>query len=139
MPLTRQTMRALRHWLREREGTPQNVVFPSRRGRPLSRHAVEKLVRKHSARAAQGCPSLTNKRISPHVLRHTAAVQLLQAGVDRALIALWLGHESIETTQMYLDADLAIKEAALAKLAPLNSRVPRFRADDQLLAFLRSL
>lgn len=139
VPLTRQTVKALRHWLRERRGDPQQVVFTSRRGGPLSRDAVEKLVRKHSARAAEGCPSLNSKRISPHVLRHTAAVQLLQAGVDRAVIALWLGHESIETTQMYLDADLAIKEAALAKLAPLNGSMPRFRADDQLLAFLRNL
>jgi site-specific recombinase XerD len=139
VPLTRQTANALRPWLRERGSDPEQVVFPSRRGGPLSRDAVEKLVRKHGTKAAESCPPLAQKRLSPHVLRHSAAVQLLQAGVDQTVIALWLGHESIETTHIYLDADLAIKEAALARLAPLKAKPRRFKADDRLLAFLRDL
>jgi integrase/recombinase XerD len=136
-PLTRQTVSALRAWLRERGGAPSDPVFPSRCGGCLSRDAVEKLVAKYAAQAPT--PTLRAKRVTPHVLRHTAAVQLLQAGVDTAVIALWLGHESVETTQIYLDADLTMKEAALAKLQPLDAHPGRFRADDRLLAFLNGL
>jgi len=129
----------MRQWLKERHGDPPAVVFPSRRGGSLSRDAVEKLVTKHTRKAADTCRSLVEKRVSPHVLRHTAAVQLLQAGTHQVTIALWLGHESIETTQIYLEADLTTKEAALTKLAPLDGRAQRFKADDRLMAFLKEL
>jgi len=138
-PLTRDTVSALRAWLVERMGSPTEPVFPSRRGAVLSRDAVERLVTKYAQIAAANCPSLRSKRVTPHVLRHTTAVSLLQAGNDRAVIALWLGHESIETTQMYLDADLTMKERALAKTAPLRAGPGRYRPDDSLLAFLSGL
>ena len=138
-PLTRQTAALLRAWLRECNAIPTDVVFPSRRGGTLSHDAVEKLVAKYSAIAEQTCPSMKGKRVTPHVLRHSAAVQLLQAGVDCSVIALWLGHESLETTQIYLDADLAIKEEALARTDPLPNQPRRYRPDDQLLAFLNGL
>jgi site-specific recombinase XerD len=139
VPLTRHAVDVVRQWLKERGGEPADFVFPSRRREPLSRDAVERLVAKHAAEAAKVCPSLAAKRVSPHVLRHTAAVQLLQAGTHQVTIALWLGHESIETTQIYLEADLTAKEAALAKLAPPGGTARRFRADDRLLAFLKDL
>jgi len=138
-PLTRPTARALREWLREQRAQPDDFVFPSRRGAGLSRDAVERLVEKHADRARTSCPSLDRRRITPHVLRHTTAVQLLQAGVDRSVIALWLGHESVETTQIYLDADLALKQRALARTAPAGIGRGRFRPDDALLAFLNGL
>ncbi len=138
-PLTRQTVSALGRWLRERGGSEEEVVFPSRRGGPLSSDAVQKLVAKYAGIAAEKCPSLREKRVTPHVLRHTTAVELLQAGVDRSTIALWLGHESIATTQIYLDADLAMKETAMARLAPMEGAQRRFRADDRLMAFLKGL
>jgi integrase/recombinase XerD len=138
-PLTRQVASVLRGWLRERAGSLTDAVFPSTRGGVLSRDAVEYLVAKHVATAQRSCASLRRKRISAHVLRHTTAMQLLQAGVDRSVIALWLGHESVETTQEYFEADLAMKEATLAKTAPLKARIGRFRPKDQLLAFLVNL
>jgi integrase/recombinase XerD len=138
-PLTRDTAAVVRAWLAERAGAPTDPAFPSRRGDVLSRDAVERLLAKHAKTAEAQCPSLRSKRITPHVLRHTTAVSLLQAGCDRAVIALWLGHESIETTQMYLDADLSMKERALAKTAPLRASPGRYHPDDALLAFLREL
>lgn len=138
-PLTPSTVTVIRAWLAETQATGQNVVFPSSRGTPLSHDAVEHLVTKYAIRAAEHCPSLARKHVTPHVLRHSTAVGLLQAGVDRAVIALWLGHESVETTQMYLDADLAMKERALARLAPLHVGPKRFRPRDRLLAFLEGL
>ena len=138
-PLTRDTAAVVRAWLAERSGAPTDPAFPSRRGDVLSRDAVERLLTKHAETAEARCPSLRSKRITPHVLRHTTAVSLLQAGCDRAVIALWLGHESIETTQMYLDADLSMKERALARTLPLRARPGRYRPDDTLLAFLNSL
>ena len=137
-PLTKATAEALRALLRE-IGTDQDIVFCSAHGTRLSADAVQHLVSKHVARAAQSCPSLASKHVTPHVLRHSAAMELLQAGVDRTVIAMWLGHESIETTQIYLDANLQIKQAALDKVQPLGGRTGRFRPDDQLLAFLQSL
>jgi site-specific recombinase XerD len=139
IPLTRQTVTTLRLWLKERGGGPQDLVFLSRRGGPLSRDAVEKLVAKYARKASEKCPSLAEKNVTPHVLRHTNAVELLQAGVDRAVIALWLGHESIETTQIYLDADLKMREEALARLAPPGTQPGRFQPDDALLRFLAGL
>jgi len=138
-PLTREAVPVLRAWLTERAGRADDPAFPSRRRTRLSRDAVERLVTKHAETAGSSCDSLGKKRLSPHVLRHTTAVMLLQAGVDRAIIALWLGHESIETTQMYLDADLSTKERALARTAPLGTRPGRFHPDDRLLAFLNGL
>lgn len=139
IPLTRQAMDVLRAWLKERRGAPSDAVFPSYRRGPLSLDALEKLVKKHAATAAEACPSLRHKRVTPHVLRHTAAMQLRHAGVDLSIIALWLGHESIETTHVYLDADLESREAAVSRLAPLHNGYRRYRATDDLLAFLTGL
>ena len=130
---------ALRVWLRERNRRSSHFLFPNARGGKLSRDGVECLLAKHLAAARRQCPSLRKKRVTTHVLRHSLAMDLLQHGVDRGVIALWLGHESAETTQMYLHADLAMKEKALAKTTPVNARPGRFRPDDQLLAFLKSL
>lgn len=138
-PLTRQAVRALRAWLKERKGTPADALFPKQSGARLSRDAVELLVERHTTVASTNCPSLRKKRVTPHVLRHTTAVHLLQSGVDRSVIALWLGHESVETTQMYLDADLSTKEAALEKTRPTRSTARRYKPGDRLLAFLTSL
>ncbi len=116
------------------------IVFPNAQGTRLSPDGVQYLLAKHVAVARERCPALKEKRVTPHCLRHTAAMELLQAGVDRSVIALWLGHESIETTQIYLDADLALKEQALAKTTPANVKpTGRYRPDDKLLAFLKSL
>lgn len=138
-PLSREAVRLLRAWLIERGGRMDEPVFPTRRGSQLSRDAVERLVTKYAAVARASCRSWRTKRVTPHVLRHTAAVTMLQAGIDRSTIALWLGHESIETTQMYLDADLSAKEQALARTAPTRVSKGRFRPGDALLAFLNSL
>jgi site-specific recombinase XerD len=138
-PLSRRTATRMRWWLQERKAVPPDPVFPARHGGALSRDAVERLLKKHTAAATATCPALKSKTVSPHVLRHTAAVNLLQAGVDRSVIALILGHESVETTQIYLDADLATKERALARTAPVGTKPGRFRPRDTLLAFLQSL
>lgn len=138
-PLTRETVSVIKVWLVERAGLPTEPAFPSRRGTVLSRDAIERLVTKYAEIASGVCCSLGKKRVSPHVLRHTTAVSLLQAGNDRSVIALWLGHESIETTQMYLDADLTMKERALARTAPLRAGPGRYHPDDNLLAFLSAL
>jgi integrase/recombinase XerD len=138
-PLRPETAKMLEAWLRERHGLPDDPVFPSIRGDRLSRDAVERLITKYTHLAAQTCPSLTRKKVSPHVLRHSVAMDLLQHGVDRSVIALWLGHESMETTQMYLHADMRLKEKALSRTAPLGVKSARYRPDDQLLSFLESL
>lgn len=138
-PLSKAAVHILKLWLRRRGPTADDALFPSLRGRVLSRDAVERLVTKHATVATSKCPSLERKRVSPHVLRHSAAVNLLQAGVDRSVIALWLGHEQVETTQMYLAADLTMKERALARTAPLSIHTARYRPEDQLLAFLQGL
>jgi integrase/recombinase XerD len=138
-PLTGATARVLRAWIAECRPTASDLVFPSLRRSRLSHDAVERLVAKYVLVAAKRCPTLARKHVTPHVLRHTTAVQLLEAGVDRAVIALWLGHEQVETTQMYLDADLAMKERALARVAPPGARAARFRPKDSLLAFLEGL
>ena len=138
-PLTTQACGALRVWLSERRAEPCDPLFPSRRRGPLSRDAVALLVAKHAASAAQRCPSLAGKTVSPHVLRHTCAMSLLAVGVDTSVIALWLGHEGVETTQIYLHADLAIKERALARTAPAGTKPGRYRPPDALVAFLEAL
>lgn len=139
-PLTRQTVSALRSWLQECGGGPGDPLFPTRgAGRRLSPDAMQLLVRKYGVAARSTCPSLSGKVITPHVLRHTSAMQLLHSGVDTSVIALWLGHESVVSTQMYLHADLTLKERALARTAPANTKLTRFRPSDALVAFLNGL
>lgn len=138
-PLRRDAVDAIRRWLRQRNVTPVEPLFPNARGHPLSRDGIAYILTKHVAIARQRCPSLARKRVSPHVLRHSTAMELLQHGVDRSVIALWLGHESAETTQMYLHASLELKERALARTAPRNLPPGRYRPGDKLLAFLNSL
>jgi len=138
-PLTKQTVAVLRVWLAERSGRPDQPLFPSRTGGPLSRDAIEHRIAKHVGTATQACASLQAKTITAHVLRHTAAMRLLHAGVDTSVIALWLGHEQIETTQIYLHADMALKEAALARTTPPNTPPGRYHPPDTLLAFLEAI
>jgi integrase/recombinase XerD len=138
-PLTSLTARTLRTWLKEHQGQPADPLFPTRSGTPLSRDAVERLVARHARTATARCPSLTSKKVTPHTLRHSTAMALLRAGTDTSVIALWLGHESPETTQVYLHADMEIKERALARLTPAGGTVGRYTAPDTLLAFLDTL
>jgi integrase/recombinase XerD len=139
-PLTAQSARNLRVWLQERRGQAGEPLFPTSRGKPLSTDAIAFLLGKYTTVAKSNCPSLRAKNVSPHVLRHTCAMQLLQAGVDTSVIALWLGHEHIQTTQIYLHADLSLKERALARTAPTSPEAPRrYRPSDKLLAFLENL
>ena len=139
-PLARSTVAVLRAWMHERRGEPGDPLFPARRGTPLSRGAVARLVTRHTVTARHRCPSLITKHPTPHVLRHSCAMELLRSGVDCAVIALWMGHEQVETTsRIYLHADMSIKERALARTAPLHTRPGRYQASDQLLAFLDSL
>jgi integrase/recombinase XerD len=128
-PLTKSTVTVLTAWIREQGANGTRILFPSARGGRLSADAVQHLVAKYATAAQQACPSLAKKRVSPHVLRHTTAMKLLQAGVDRTLIALWLGHESVETTQIYLDANLRIKEEALSKTMPINTKAGRYQPE----------
>lgn len=138
-PLRREATAVLREWLRERRAEPTDPLFPAARGGPLSRDGVAYLLTKHVVVAGRSCPSLQRKRVSPHVLRHSTAMDLLHHGVDSSVIALWLGHESVETTQIYLHASMQLKERALARTTPLGVRVRRYRPDDRVLAFLSSL
>lgn len=139
IPLRKEVIAALRHWLKDRNGQPADALFPNARGQNLSRDGVEYLLAKHVKRAATLCPALSTKRVSPHVLRHSTAMNLLHNGVDRSVIALWLGHESMDTTQVYLHANLELKEQALAKTKPINGSSRRYRPPDKLLAFLQNL
>jgi site-specific recombinase XerD len=139
VPLRKETVAILRAWLRERNAQPDEALFPNVRGKSLSRDGVQYLLAKHLALARPQCPSLKNKRVTPHVLRHSTAMELLQSGVDRSVISLWLGHERMDTTQIYLHASLELKEKALAKTEPFYGRPPRYRPPDQLMAFLQSL
>lgn len=138
-PLRRDAAATIRAWLRESRPEAGGPLLPTTLGQRMSRDALEKRLAKHVKIAMQRCPSLRRKRVSPHVLRHSTAMDLLQRGVDRSVIALWLGHESVETTDMYLHADLALKEKALARTAPLPVSRRRYRPADRLLAFLTSL
>lgn len=138
-PLTKQTVAVMKTWLKERGGSNDDVVFPNARGSQLSPDGVQYLLAKHVKMACKICPTLKAKRVSPHVLRHTAAMELLQAGVDHSVIALWLGHESSDTTSIYLQADLALKEKIMTKTKPLNVKAGRYRPGDKLLQFLNEL
>jgi site-specific recombinase XerD len=139
VPLTTLTAAVLRTWLHERGSDHDEPLFPTRSGRRLSDDAVARRVAIHTAFAAQHCPSLADKKVTPHVLRHTTAMALLHAGVDTAVIALWLGHADTRSTQPYLHADMTIKERALARTTPANIKPGRYRPTDKLLAFLESL
>ncbi|WP_018639840.1 tyrosine-type recombinase/integrase [Parafrankia elaeagni] len=138
-PLTTGTVTVMRTWLNELSPDPGGPLFPTQPGGRLSRDAVERLVAKHAATAADTCPSIKNKRVTPHTLRHSAAMTLLKAGVDTSVIALWLGHEGTDTTQIYLHADMTIKEQALARVQQPGTTPGRYRPPDSLLTFLDNL
>ncbi len=138
-PLTPATVTDLRSWLAERGGLPADPLFATRRGTPLSRDALERRIAKYTAIAALSCPALHEKKVSPHVLRHSAAMRLLNAGVDTSVIALWMGHENVATTQVYIHADLALKERAIARTAPQDTTPGRYQPPDDVLAFLDGL
>jgi site-specific recombinase XerD len=138
-PIARSTLAVLKVWLREPQRGHEQVLFPNVQGDRLSVHGVQYLLNKHRVTASSLCPSLQNKRVTVHRLRHTMAMDLLQAGVDRSVIALWLGHERLETTQIYLEATLAMKEKALAKASPPQGTLGRYKPGDRLLAFLNSM
>jgi len=138
-PLTKQTARVIQTWMQEPTKSDSQILFPSARGGRLSADGVQYILNNHTKAAIKKCLSLKEKRVTPHLLRHTCAVELLQSGIDIAMIALWLGHESIETTRIYLNANLALKEEMLAKTTMPEGNSGRYRPGDQLLAFLRSL
>jgi site-specific recombinase XerD len=139
-PLTKQTRAVLKNWMNEPHNRRTETLFPNARGGRLSGDGVRYILAKQIRVASKTCPALLRKKVTPHVLRHTMAMELLQAGIDRAVIALWLGHESVETTQIYLDANLALKEEVLAKTRPPNSgKLGRYKPDDELLDFLKNL
>jgi site-specific recombinase XerD len=138
-PLTRPTARLLHRWITDRHAAPFEPLFPNRTGGHLSRDAVADLLSKHVTAAAETCPTLKAKNVTPHTLRHTAAMALLHAGVDTSTIALWLGHASTKATDVYLHADLTLKEKALARTTPHGQDTKRYRPPDTLLAFLENL
>lgn len=139
MPLTKPVETLLKRWLTERAGQPDEPLFPTRTGRRLSRDAVAQRVAVHAATAERQCPSMQGKRVHPHVLRHSCAMSLLQAGVDTSVIALWLGHAGVRSTDAYVHADMNIKEKALALTTPATTTPGRYRPTDKVLAFLESL
>ena len=138
-PLTPATTAVLGGWLAERGGQSADPVFVTRRGTRLSRDALERRIAKYTAIAALSCPVLREKKVSPHVLRHSAAMRLLNAGVDTTVIALWMGHENVATTQVYIHADLALKERAIARTAPQDTPPGRYQPSDAVLAYLDGL
>jgi integrase/recombinase XerD len=139
VPLWKTTVAVLKGWLLQVSPEPDTPVFPNRRGLQLSRSGIEDRLRVAVQKASQGCPSLRKRIVSPHTFRHTTAMHLLQSGVDVTVIAMWLGHENLATTHMYIEADLTMKERALAKLQELPSQAKRYRASDRLLDFLDGL
>jgi integrase/recombinase XerD len=138
-PLLPSTVKVLRAWVAERRGAPGDPLFPTGKGKPLSRDAIERRIGVHAANAAQDCTSLHHKHVTAHTLRHSCAMNLLQAGNDIAVIALWLGHEQVTTTSVYLHADMSQKERAIARVQPPDTKPGRYRAPDSLLAFLEAL
>ena len=139
VPLWPKTAKVLHQWRKCQPGSSRSTIFPSLRGNVLTRDSVNHLLRKIVQLAIPACPSLATKRVTPHLIRHGTAMHLLQSGVDITVIALWLGHEDVQTTHVYLQADLAMKEKALNKLAPPETKVARFKPCDEVLAFLASL
>jgi integrase/recombinase XerD len=138
-PLTANTVQLLQAWVTERDGSNTDALFPTRRGTPLSRDALQRRITTYAALATDSCPTLAEKRSSPHVLRHSAAMRLLNAGVDIVTVALWLGHQNVATTNTYVHSDLTLKERALAMTAPKNLPPGRYQPSDKLLAFLEAL
>ena len=138
-PLRKDTVAVLRSWVHELQRQPSDPVFPTARGTALSHDALQYLLDKHLTAARRHCPSLTRKRVTPHVLRHTLAMDLLHHGVDRSVIALWLGHESVETTSIYLQADMQLKERALATTTAKDVPIRRYRPADRVMSFLKGL
>jgi integrase/recombinase XerD len=138
-PLIPATRTVLKAWLHERAGAPDEPLFPTITGKRLSRDAIEHRLAIHVATAAASCPSITTKHITMHTLRHTAAMRLLLAGNDITVIALWLGHEQITTTQIYLHADMTHKQRAIDRTKPLAAKPGRYQPPDALLAFLEAL
>jgi site-specific recombinase XerD len=139
VPLWAKTAKALQYWFDELATNKTSLAFPSAVGRKLTRNGVDYILQQAVKSASIACPSRRDKKVTPHSVRHTTATHLLQSGVDISVIALWLGHESIETTHIYIEADLATKERALNKLAPAGAEVSRFKAGDKVLAFLATL
>jgi site-specific recombinase XerD len=138
-PLRQDVVAALVQWLDEQRPAPEAPLFPSLRGQRISTDAIARLVDKHAKAAASVCPSIAEKNVTPHVLRHSAAMALREQGADLSVIALWLGHESVETTQIYLHADIRMKERALARTTPIEGDARRFQPDDALMAYLERL
>ncbi len=139
IPLQKNTVQLVTAWLSELPSAPDGSLFPTSTGTPLTRAAVGKLVTRHAATAAERRPSLAGKNITPHTLRHTCAMSLLHAGIDTASIALWLGHANIQTTQIYLHADLELKRRTLERVPPIDEHPPaRYQASDALIAFLKN-
>jgi integrase/recombinase XerD len=138
-PLTPQTVAVLKVWMRATDGNPEGPLFPSRDGGRLTRDAIERRLAKHVATAQCSCPTMRSKRITMHVLRHTAAMTLLNAGIDTSTIALWLGHEQERTTHVYLHADLALKQRTLDRITPPSGHPGRYRAPDSIIDFLDNL
>lgn len=139
VPLWKRTSRIIREWLPQIERSPQNPLFPNRFGKAMTRSGVEKQLNAAVRKARQRCHSLINKRVSPHIIRHTTAMHRLQSGVDLSVIALWLGHEDIATTHNYMQADIEMKRKALGKMAEPKCRVDRFKPSRDVLSFLDSL
>ncbi len=138
-PLVPATRNVLKAWLKERAGAPTDPLFPTITGKHLSRDAIERRLARHLAIAAESCPSLTSKHVTMHTLRHTAAMRLLLAGNDVTVIALWLGHDQISTTNIYLHADMSHKQQAIDRTKPLDAKPGRYRPPDPLLRFLEDL
>ena len=138
-PLTPPTVTTLASWLGERGGSPDDPLFPTRTGNPLSRDAVAHLLAKYVQKAAPGCPSLDSKTVTPHTLRHSAAMALVHAGIDPTVIALWMGHASVASTKPYIHADMTLKQQAADRLTPPGVKPGRYQAPDELLAFLADL
>jgi len=139
IPLAKSTLAVLKNWMREPQRGDDGLLFPSAKGKLFSVHGVQYLLNKHRVTASAVCSSLKQKRVTVHRLRHTMAMDLLQAGVDRSVIALWLGHESVDTTQIYLEATLAMKEQALGKVNSPQGKLTRYKPEDELLSFLNNL
>ena len=139
IPLWKSTVAQLQAWLEHIDRRPEAPVFPNRAGKPMSRSGIEQRLQATIAKASSRCPSLCTRPISPHTVRHATAMHLLQSGVDITVIAMWLGHEDTATTHQYIEADLAMKEAALRRMDAPSSKPARFKAGDRLLAFLEAL